>query len=94
MAVVSGGGGRAGAPASPGDHRRASWASHTNLDERLVDELKELAHTFDQMLDRLDTAFVSQRRFVANASHEVRTPLTIMRTAIDVALAKPDRTTG
>ncbi|MEU3992575.1 HAMP domain-containing protein, partial [Streptomyces platensis] len=37
------------------------------------DELKELADTFDQMLDRLDRAFESQRRFVANASHELRT---------------------
>ena len=57
------------------------------------DELKELADTFDDMLDRLDLAFASQRRFVANASHELRTPLTSMRTLIDVAMAKPTRTT-
>src|SRR5262249_58891115 len=57
------------------------------------DELKELADTFDEMLERLDQAFAAQRRFVANASHELRTPLTVMRTAIDVALAKPNRTT-
>jgi signal transduction histidine kinase len=38
------------------------------------DELKELADTFDQMLGRLDAAFETQRRFVANASHELRTP--------------------
>jgi signal transduction histidine kinase len=57
------------------------------------DEIKELADTFDDMLNRLDLAFASQRRFVANASHELRTPLTSMRTLIDVAMAKPTRTT-
>jgi signal transduction histidine kinase len=75
----------------------ARRASHEHLGERLSlegrnDELKELAHTFDEMLDRLDAAFASQRRFVADASHELRTPLTVMRTAIDVTLAKPSRT--
>jgi signal transduction histidine kinase len=56
------------------------------------DELRELADTFDTMLDRLDRAFTSQRQFIANASHELRTPLTVMRTAIDVVLAKPEPT--
>ena len=42
--------------------------------------------------DRLDGAFQSQRRFIANASHELRTPLTIMRTTLDVVLAKPAAT--
>jgi signal transduction histidine kinase len=54
------------------------------------DELKELADTFDAMLERLDAAFVAQTRFVANASHELRTPLTIMRTELDVTLSSPD----
>jgi signal transduction histidine kinase len=76
----------------------ARYASQEHLDERIQldgphDELKELADTFDEMLNRLDLAFVSQRRFVANASHELRTPLTAMRTLIDVAMAKPARTT-
>ena len=75
----------------------ARRASDQHLGERLAltgprDELRELADTFDQMLERLDLAFAAQRRFVANASHELRTPLTVMRTAIDVALAKPSRT--
>lgn len=64
--------------------------SETNLDERIGmvgpdDELKELADTFDAMLERLDSAFDSQRRFVANASHELRTPLAIMRAQLEVA---------
>jgi signal transduction histidine kinase len=72
----------------------ARRASEQHLGERLAltgarDELKELADTFDDMLERLDGAFAGQRRFVANASHELRTPLTLMRTAIDVTLAKP-----
>jgi signal transduction histidine kinase len=76
----------------------ARRASDQHLGERLAltgaqDELKELADTFDDMLERLDLAFAAQRRFVANASHELRTPLTVMRTAIDVALAKPSPTT-
>jgi signal transduction histidine kinase len=72
----------------------ARRASEQHLGERLAltgarDELKELADTFDDMLERLDAAFAAQRRFVASASHELRTPLTVMRTAIDVTLAKP-----
>jgi signal transduction histidine kinase len=56
------------------------------------DELRELADTFDAMLERLQTAFEDQRRFIANAGHELRTPLTVMRTAVDVVLAKPEPT--
>jgi signal transduction histidine kinase len=75
----------------------ARRASQEHLGERLAlsgprDELRELADTFDDMLDRLDRAFAAQRQFVANASHELRTPLTAMRTAIDVTLAKTGRT--
>ncbi|MBV9417074.1 MAG: HAMP domain-containing protein, partial [Solirubrobacterales bacterium] len=59
---------------------RARGISERNLHERLAldgpdDELKELANTFDGLLGRLEAAFESQRRFVANASHELRTPI-------------------
>jgi signal transduction histidine kinase len=68
--------------------------SEDNLDERLAfdgprDELKDLADTFDGLLERLESAFGAQRRFVANASHELRTPLATMRASVDVAAAKP-----
>jgi len=71
--------------------------SERNLHERIAmegpaDELKELADTFDGMLGRLDAAFDSQRRFVANASHQLRTPLAIMRAEVDVTMADPDAT--
>lgn len=66
-----------------------------SLHERIAltgpeDELRELAATFDEMLARLDTAFAGQRRFVANAAHELKTPLAINRTLIEVAMNKPD----
>ena len=72
----------------------ARRATDTTLHERLnlpgpPDELKELGDTFDQMLERLDAAFATQRRFVANAAHELRTPLALTRTAVEVTLAKP-----
>jgi signal transduction histidine kinase len=58
------------------------------------DELKDLADTFDGMLERLDRSFASQRRFAASASHELRTPLAIMRAALDVGLRDTKATTG
>jgi signal transduction histidine kinase len=63
-------------------------ASELRLGQRLAltgpdDEFKQLADTFDMMLERLDAAFTSHKRFVANAAHELRTPLTAMRTAIE-----------
>ncbi|GAA4461075.1 sensor histidine kinase [Phytohabitans houttuyneae] len=66
-----------------------------SLHERIAlggprDELRELADTFDDMLERLDRAFDGQRRFVANASHELRTPLAINRTLLEVAMGQPD----
>ncbi|MFC5993278.1 sensor histidine kinase [Pseudonocardia hispaniensis] len=69
--------------------------SAESLDERtgLRDargEVAELAAGFDAMLDRLQAAFDAQRRFVANAGHELRTPLAVLHTEVDVTLADPD----
>mgnify|MGYP001236185471 CR=1 FL=1 len=74
--------------------RRVAASDH-NLRERIAldgpqDEIKDLADTFDEMLERLDRSFDGQRHFVSNASHELRTPLAINRTLIEVALGQPE----
>jgi signal transduction histidine kinase len=56
-----------------------------------ADEIGHLAHTMNDMLTRLDDAAQRQRRFVADASHELRSPLAAIRTTLDVGLAHPDR---
>jgi len=68
--------------------------SATNLNRRLDlgnpgDELTELGQTLDDLFARLETAFASQRHFIANAAHELRTPLTAERTLLQVALSDP-----
>jgi signal transduction histidine kinase len=75
----------------------AQSISATNLQCRLPldgpdDELKELGTTFNQLLDRLERSFESQRRFVANASHELRSPLARQRAIAQVALTDPEAT--
>ncbi|WP_335991397.1 sensor histidine kinase [Glycomyces sp. MUSA5-2] len=71
--------------------RVADRSLHERIDlDGPNDELKRLADTFDGMLARLDRAFEGQRRFVANASHELKTPLAINRTLLEVAAAEPD----
>jgi signal transduction histidine kinase len=77
--------------------RAARRISSSNLHERLAldgpkDELKELGDTLDELFGRLDASFEAQRHFVANASHELRTPMTVERTLLQVALENPDMT--
>lgn len=60
--------------------------------EGAPDELKELAIAFNGMLARLESAFEQQNRFVADAAHELHTPLAILRTNLEVAQRDPDIT--
>ena len=55
------------------------------------DEIGRLASTMNDMLARLEDSAVRQRRFVADASHELRSPLTAIRTGLEVGLSHPDR---
>ncbi|MDY1005470.1 HAMP domain-containing sensor histidine kinase [Curtobacterium sp. CFBP9011] len=69
----------------------AERISASTLHERIDlrgpdDELRRLSRTIDGLLDRLETAFASQRRFVAQASHELRTPIAVQRAAIQIGL--------
>lgn len=68
--------------------------SISNLNERVDegngrDEIARLAATFNKMLARLETAFNVQKNFIANASHELHTPLTVLTGHLEVELLKP-----
>jgi signal transduction histidine kinase len=67
----------------------ATRISTSNLKERInyqgpEDEMKRLADTFDSMLNRLEESFNMQNRFIQDASHELKTPIAIARTNIEV----------
>ncbi|HRV95338.1 MAG TPA: ATP-binding protein [Anaerolineae bacterium] len=74
--------------------RAANQISAQDLSQRLNlklpnDEVGRLAATFDKMLDRLEAGFEQQKRFIGDASHEMRTPLTILKGDVEVALNRP-----
>jgi two-component system OmpR family sensor kinase len=76
--------------------RRAARIGARSLHERLPianahDELGRLATVFNDLLGRLDQSFEEQRRFMADASHELRTPVAIMSGESELALARGDR---
>jgi heavy metal sensor kinase len=73
---------------------QARLINDRNLDIRLPvprasDEISDLSRTLNQMLERIDKAFASVRTFTGNASHELRTPISLLRTEIEVALYRP-----
>jgi signal transduction histidine kinase len=75
--------------------RQASVIGVEDLSQRVPvprgnDEITNLAITMNEMLQRLETAAVRQGQFVADASHELRSPLAALRTQVDVALAHPE----
>ncbi len=77
--------------------RAAREIQATDLSRRIRlsgprDELRDLADTIDSMLDRLDHAFQAQRQLIDDASHELRSPLAIIRTNLDASLNAPEAT--
>jgi len=79
--------------------READGIDAARLDRRLADpgggdEIARLARTLNGMLDRLDASARTQRRFVGDASHELRSPLAVIRQHAEVALLHPDRIDG
>jgi signal transduction histidine kinase len=86
----------AGTALGPVERMRSEAAAVavSGLDRRLTvprgdDEITRLGRTLNEMLDRLESAFRGERRFLDTASHELRTPLAALRAELDLALARP-----
>lgn len=75
---------------------RISKITTSNLSDEIPvsesqDEISELTRSFNHMLNRLDDAFTSQKQFAANAAHELRTPLAVMQTNLEVCKKRESR---
>lgn len=75
---------------------RMKLISSKNLDDRILDirnenEIGELAFTFNSLLDRLSDSFKRERQFIADVAHELKTPLSTMKSSLEIALTR-DRT--
>ena len=75
--------------------KTAEQISGTQLNQRVPvgkaeDEISQLARTFNDMISRLDVTFESQKRFIADASHDFRTPLTIVRLELELLANRQD----
>lgn len=72
----------------------ARGISESDLRRRIevsgTDEIARLAQTFNEMLDRLEEAFTTQRRFIDDASHELRTPITVIQGQLEVLGEDPE----
>jgi len=78
---------------------KARTIGAANLHDRLAisnqrDELGQLAISFNDLLDRLEDSFERQRRFIADASHELRTPVAILRGEAEVTISRPERSSA
>ena len=58
------------------------------IDEDVLPEFRQLSHSFNQMLERLNNAFAAQRQFTGNAAHELRTPLALMQAQLELFSAE------
>ncbi len=73
-------------------NKSVSEVNANNLSRKIMfddngDEISELIRNFNMMIERLDNSFKSQKQFVENASHEIKTPLTVIKTNFDLALS-------